>query len=263
LANNNIEFVPEPAKNEPLAFGGGNLAKPAQREKYFKEESNKAAEAHSVDMVLVEAPASAIESCLAELNKNSNDFPSIAVNEDPQPHDRLDAKSIPAKKLAETSNNFRQFSRGNVSASQKDTFDPREYFHSYDFDKTNESAGKGPARDAGFGGEAGTISGVEQDASSFEKRSDKIQLPSEVRRARRIETRGTVNRQAGEPTSAGGRAARIQSSPQAPNRPLSQRKPTGSAEAKVDGNANDLKVLFVFTPEDSPAPSAPPDTRTK
>jgi hypothetical protein len=263
LADNKIEFERQPAKNEPLAFGGGKLAKPAQSEKYFKEELNKAAEAPTVDMVLVEAPAPAIESCLAELNKNTDDFPSIAVNEDPQSHDRFDAKLTPVKKMAETSSNFRQFSRGSVPVTQKDTIDPREYFYSYDFDKTNESAGKGPPRAGGFGGEAGTISGVEQNANSDEKRSDKSQPIPEVRRARRIETLGINNRQAGEVAAATGRAAPIQSSAQAPNQPMSQRKPIGSAEAKIDTSANDMKVLFVFTPEETPAASAPPDNRPK
>jgi anti-sigma factor RsiW len=263
LAVNKIEFVPQPAKNEPLAFGGGKLAKPAQRETYFKEELNKAAEAHAVDMVLVEAPAPTIESCLAELNKNTNDFPSIAVNEDPQVHDRFDAKSTPNKKPAENSTSLSRFGRGSVSASQKDTIDPREYFYSYDFDKANEPVADGSPRAGGFGGEAGTISGVEQNANGEKKRSDKSQPLPEVRRARGTATWRIENRQAGEPASAGGRAARIQSGAQAPNQPTSQRKPAGSAEAQADTSANDLKVLFVFTPEDSPASSALPDTRTK
>ena len=44
---------------------------------------------------------------------------------------------------------------------------------------------------------------------------------------------------------------------------MSQRKPNEQAEAKADNQNNNWKVLFVFTPEETPAPSAPPDNRPK
>ena len=83
------------------------------------------------------------------------------MSEEPQSHDRFDAKSTPTKKLAETSKNLSRFSRGNVPEAQKDTFDPRKYFYSYDFDKPNEPAVNGSPRAGGFGGEAGKIAGAQ------------------------------------------------------------------------------------------------------
>ena len=49
LADNKIEFVPQPAKNQSLSFGGGKLAKPAKSETSLKEQSNKSAESHAVE----------------------------------------------------------------------------------------------------------------------------------------------------------------------------------------------------------------------
>jgi hypothetical protein len=257
LADNKIEFVPQPEKGQPLSFGGGKLPQSVKSESGVNQLS-KNVKAQAVDMVLVEAPAPAIESCLTALNKNSNDFSSIAVSEEPQSTDRFDAKITPSKKLAENSRNLSQFSRGNFPVAQKDAIDPRRYFYSYYFDKANEPAVNGSPRGGGFGGEAGTISGVEHDANG-----DKGQPPPEVRRARSIETWGINKPQSGEPASAGGRAARIQSGAQAPSRPMSQRKPNEEADAKADNENKNLKVLFVFTPEETPAPSAPPDNRPK
>jgi hypothetical protein len=266
LADNKIEFVPQPEKSQPLSFGGRKLPQGAKSESAV-DELSKNAKPQAVDVVLVEAPASAIALCLAALNKNDNDFPSIAVSEEPQSHDRSDAKTIPAKKLAETSQNLSRFSRGSVPVTQKDAIDPRYYFYSYNFDKANEPGVNGSPRAGGFGGEAGATSGIEQDANG-----DKGQPLPEVRRARSIDA-WTINKpQASSepaspglssPKSAGGRAARMQSGAQPPSQPMSQRKPNEEAEAKVDNQNNNLKVLFVFTSKETPTPSASPDNRPK
>jgi anti-sigma factor RsiW len=247
LANNKIEFESQPAKNESRSFGG-LLTKPAQTEGAFKEQSNRAAENRSDEkqMVLVEAPAPAIESFLAGLNKNSNDFLSITVREQPQSLDRFDADST-TKKLSETTNGLSRFSRGSTATAQKDAIDPRYYFHEYDFDEQNEPAANGSPRGGSFGHEA----------------DNKKQAPPDIRRARRIEPWAIENPQPGEVASATGHAVPTQSSAQTTNQPMSQGNSIVSAKTKAGSNTNDLKVLFVITSEETSTPTPPPNDRQK
>jgi hypothetical protein len=278
LADNKIEFVPEPAKNQPAGFNGGKLLNAAKSESAGKEQqSNKLGDNHAVDMVLVEAPAPAIVSCLADLNKNANDFVSIDVREESPSHDRFDVKLTPVKKLAEeTGKNLTRFSRGNVPVAQKD-FDPRLYFFSYELAKPNEPTPSDLPRagGAGPGGPgAADLPAFKHDANGSLALDDQSQPAPGIRRARGIETPDAANRKLGEPasrrlslpTSAGGPIAPTQSgaSGQAEKQPMAQRKPSEEAEAKADAqDNNNWKVLFVFTSEEAPASSAPSDNRTK
>jgi hypothetical protein len=278
LADNKIEFVPEPAKNGPAGFGGGKLLKAAKSESAVEEQRvNKSGDNHAVDMVLVEASAPAIVACLTDLNKNASDFVSIAVSEESSFHDRLDVKTTPTKKLAEEAgNNLARFSRGNSPVAQKD-FDPRLYFYSYESAKPSGStiSGSPGAGGAGPGGPgAADLPAFKQDVNGGVALNDQSQPSPGIRRARSIETPDAANRKLGElpsrrlslPTSAGGPAAPTQSgaSAQTLKQPLSQRAPGEEPEAKADNqDNNNWKVLFVFTPEEASAPSVPPANRTK
>jgi hypothetical protein len=278
LADNKIEFVPEPPKNGPAGFGGGDRLKAGKSESAVKEQqADKSGDNRPVDMVLVEAPAHAIVSCLTDLNKNANDFVSIDVREESPSHDRFDPKLAPTKKLAEeTGKNLARFNRGNVPIAQKD-FDSRLYFYSFELAKPNEppvsdSLRAGGARPAGPG--AGDLLGFKQDASGSLALDDQRQPPLDIRRARGVESLDASNRKLSEPasrrfslpTSAGGPVAPAQSGASTPaaKQPMSQRKPSEEAEAKTDNQDNtSWKVLFVFTPEEAPTPGAPSDNRTK
>jgi Putative zinc-finger len=268
LADNKIEYVSQPAKDQSFSFGGNKLAKRTQSEGEPQEQSNKDAEIHAsqTEMVLVEAPAPAIESCLADLNKNANDFVSIDVNEERPSQDRVDAKSTATKSLAESQQNLSRFSRGAAPEAKENTTDVRKYFYSYDFDKPSEPAVNGSPRAGGFGGEAAKISDAPQDATNNQKWDYKKQPAQDIRRARRIETRGIDNRQAGEVAATSGRAAPAlptQSGAESTNQPMSQRRPTAQPEAKADNENNNLKVLFVFVPAETPAASASDNNRPK
>ncbi len=255
LADNKIEFVSQPAKNQPFSFGGGKLRKPVQSDSESKEQS-KVSQNHAAktEMVLVEAPAPAIESCLADLNKNSNDFLSIAVSEEPLSQDRVDAKSKLIKKLAENETSLSRFNRGAAPIAHDDTIDLYHYY--YDFDKHTDRAANGSQPAGGSAGESSTVSGAPRDASSDEKSKSKDQSRPDIRRARRIETLDVADRQSSEPPSASGRAARTQAGAELAKQPMSQRTLNDGTEFKADKNINQ-KVLFVFTTDETPAPSAP------
>ena len=49
LADNKIEFVPQPAKNQSLSFGGGKLAKPAKSESALRSSRTRLPKTHAVE----------------------------------------------------------------------------------------------------------------------------------------------------------------------------------------------------------------------
>jgi hypothetical protein len=262
LANNKIEFEAQAAKNQSRSFDAF-LANRAQSKTASEEPSNKDSEIHAdnTEVVLVEAPTPAIEACLAELNKNSNDFLSVSISERPQSHDRFDNNSTATKKLPETTKDLSRFSRGSGAIPQKD-IDLRFYFYSYDFDKRSDFSGNGSPRAGDFAPKSDALTAGRPETAA--KASDyKKQSSPNMRRARHIETWAIDKPQSGEPASAGGRADHSGSASATTNQPMSQRNPVGSAEVKADNNANNMKVLFVITPEASPTANPPPGNGTK
>jgi hypothetical protein len=263
LADHQIEFVPQPSKDRSLDFDGGKFIKMPQSTNESKDQSNKDAEtdASKSEKVLVEAPASTIESCLADLNKNMNDFVSIAVDEERQPQDRIDAKSAGTRSPADAPKNLNRFSRGAVPDARENSSDLRKYFYSYDLDKASGVTANGSPR---FGGEATKISDVAKDANGDDKLNYKNRPASDIRRARSITASGIDNRQAGQPAAAGqslpkmaGRTASALpagAGESASNQPMSHLKSDLQSETKSNNENDNLKVLFVFTPEEAQAP---------
>jgi anti-sigma factor RsiW len=263
LAANKIELEPQPAQRQSLSLGGGGIKKLAENDSIAKQLSKKVDD-HAADMVLVEAPPAKIESCLADLNKNSNDFLSVDVNGEPQSRDRSNALSTPSKKLGEDPTNLSRFNRGAAPVAQKDTVDLRSYFYSYEFDKPNELAISGSGGPGGFKSAAEAPPIVQRETNGADTWANKKQPNPDVSRARRIQITSLANPQPGESASAGGRAARIQSGAETMNQPMSQRKLEQQAESKLNNDRNNnWKVLFVFTPEDASASSPPSNNRAK
>jgi hypothetical protein len=266
LAANKIDLEPEPAKGQTLSFGAGKLAKPAESESLAKQRSNKA-EDHAVDMVLVEAPPSKIVSCLADLNKNSNDFLSVSVNEETPSLDRSDAiaTSTPSRKLSVDPTNLSRFNRGAIPQAQKDSVSLHDYY--FKIDKPDESTTSGSAGPGGFKSAAEGPPVAQRNASGVETWAMKKQPGPDISRARRIQITTPTNPQPGEVAAATGRAYRPQAAPaetESTKQVASTRKSGERADAKADNDrTNNWKVLFVFTPEDNPASSPPPDNRPK
>jgi hypothetical protein len=284
LAANNISFVSEPNAKQPVAVGGGRVLKEIKSES--AEKPNKSAESRTTDAVLVEAPPATIEMCLSDLNKNPSDFLSIAVSEPPNAADRFNGKAAPAKKAADATRNFSQFSRGLVPQADKDSFRLYEYYYGFNSPvlapegqprsggdgggiggrtkSVNASGGEAAPTVAGQAGPGfrggpkpgGTVaSGADHDTNDGDSLYFKEgQLP-EVRRARRIESaRFDASASASQSQSL---AARAQSESEALKKPASQRVPAEVAEPKADATNDNLRVLFVFTPEVTSASSAP------
>jgi hypothetical protein len=260
LAENKIEFVPEPENKQSVSISGGRRVVHAKSEIASKTQLNDT-EIHAAEpqMVLVEAPPAAVESCLAELNKNTSDFLSIDVSDQPQSHDRVDAKSPKAKNLKADPTNLSRFSRGATPLVEKEKIDLQKYY--YDFNQPSDAPANLPSRAGGFGGEATPRFGTEQDAISDEKWRYNGQPQSNIRRARSLDSWYGDNRAANEPQSQS-RAAGAQVGEEVTRQPVAPRKRDQSLKDKANKNDN-VKVLFVITPDKTPAPTAPPATPPK
>jgi hypothetical protein len=288
LAANDISVVSEPAAEPSGASSGGKVLKEMKSRSANK--SNQSAEPRAADAVLVEAPWATIESCLSDLNKNSRDFLSISVSELPRAADRFDMKTAPAKQVAEATRNLSHFSRGTTPQTQKDSARLYEYY--YDIDAPRQSgaedqlrAGGGALNDraksvaagggeaSGFAGQGGpgpsdgpgrptdttafATSGADHGGKKGEDRYAVEQRLPELRRARRIESTTTGAAAPSAQPQSQSRAARDQTESEVLKKPMSQRTPAEAAAAKPETNTENMQVLFVFTPESTPASSAP------
>ncbi len=200
LADNKIYFDVQSAKDQPLTIGGGELPKQAETEIAAKSRSKKTDDGQLVEMVLVDAPASNIGSCLASLNKNSDDYLRIDVSEEPQSRDRADDKSMPTKNLGE---NFTRYSRGSVPQGQKDSVTLHD---TYAFDKPNEQTVNGSPPAGGFDFD---VAGQHEANGDSKKWGVARQSNPDIGRARRLQPSGSANRMTDE-FSESGRAYRTQ-----------------------------------------------------
>ncbi len=245
LTNHQIEFV-SPSANKSRVIGG-ELAKPVPDAPEFKLKAAQHAESNAdqTELVLVEAPAQAIQSFLADLNKNATDFPSIAVSEESSQL-LADAKDTSLKHPAEDHSNLSRFNRGLVPNTPQDA---TELFSYWDAGKSQEPATEGAQP-------------TDKATNESVARRLRLSAPSHpnFRHARVREEQG-AQRQLGAATTAGDSAARTQSAIEATT-PQSRRNDTNLAEAEQNKAPNQT-VLFVIIPE-SPAPSGPPtDDRPK
>jgi hypothetical protein len=298
LAANNISFVSEPHAEPTGPFGGGKVLK--EMKTGSADKLNKFADSRAADAVLVEAPRAAIERCLADLNKNSNDFVSVSVSEPAIAADRFDMKTAPAKQAAEVTGSLSHFSRGAAPESQKDSARLYEYYYGVNTpresavhdqlrsgggalnDKAKSVATSGGETAPGFAGQSGpgpsagpgrpapttalAISSADHDAKNGDDRyAIEHQLPT-LRRARQMESTTadapvpSAPSQSQAQSQSLSRSARNQTESAAMKKPSSQRSP---AEAAADASNENMKVLFVFTPASVPAPGTPATNPSK
>lgn len=253
LASHKITVEPQPPKEQPTALSAGRLEDQVESDLAVKQRVDKAAERPDIDAVLVEAPAPAILSCLAGLNKNADDYLGIEVHAEPQPHDRAAATSSYAKKLAD---DLSKYSRGIVPQRQKGSRRGYDDYDRVDLDSLGERAPSGPARGNRFGVEAGG----QHEKASGETSNPKPPQPEGLGRARRVNVSNS-ERVPSDELRASSRAFGGKPQAEAMKSPAPERK---LDESEKSGDANELwKVLFVLSPEDVAVPSAPPANRPK
>jgi hypothetical protein len=225
-------------------------SQPEQRVERLDESAPKLPSTDSVDLVFVEAPTTTIASCLDGLARDDANFVGIQVDESGATEQRLKKKEAPEKKLAE---NLAKYNRGTVSQQQKEI---QRYLYYDEADRNRR------ANDNAYGITLGTANQprsrqYDGERSRFGTLADSIR--SRARRAMTQNESGAYGR-----TAFGGQvgpesAARGPAPAAAPKARVTQED---AKQPASDGEAN-LQVLFVVSPEEPAASSAPAEKSAK
>ena len=254
LASHGIAIESQPPQGQTLAFGLGRFNTSGPKEPAVGRDSTALAWEQSADMILVDAPAQTIESCLAGLNQNSNDYLGIEVDEGPAPRDGANENAATAKKLA---NDLTRYDRGVIPQRQKDSVNRNEYYYHLDLPIERPSAGSSRNRPAG------DMSSVRQEtkgAKAAASADHKMQQVENGGRALRLQSSNADKFQAGEQAvRSGGFGFGGQAADESLKKATSEQKLRVATKSETDY----LRVLFVLTPEDTPPSGAPPENRAK
>jgi anti-sigma factor RsiW len=241
LADNGIAVEPaamlELNKGRPKTYRA--QAESGRQDEQFGKRLS--AETFGCEAVLVEAPPSAIESCMKELNQDAINYVSVSVGES-ETADIVSAREVAGgKKLA---TDLGKYSRGVVSEEYeeyKDAFTRDKAFY-YQFGADGQDT-----RRQSYSGGRGGIAAVEQDAARAPERKSE----SDRGRARRVQPWSVEGRGQLEPSDRS--EALAGNEPQADalkqQAMLRQMKSTASADGE-----NSL-VLFLLCPTEDTAPS--------
>lgn len=194
-----------------------------------------------VDMVLVEAPQSAILSCMAGLRNDTENYAGIEVDQPPTDKDRADTNSESAKKAAD---NLSGFSRGIVPARQKDLLRNQQYYY-----HTNTYGGLSNTQ-RGFEGGLGGANDALKEKVKREPLGRKQASVADQGRARRFVYSDEQSRRGGEAdvereaarSGAEGSSAIAETSPSRQDRKVLAKE-----------EAENMHVLFLVCPDSEAA----------
>lgn len=259
LASQKIDVEPQQAKDQRVNL---DRSSPKQVEGRQGGQSDKSFAGKETDVVLVEAPEHTIESFLDVMNKDSVNFVGIDVDDTNQSRD-LAAFKAPVK--SKSSENLSRFARGAVPQQKNGVADRHEYFLGKPATNTNDdvagfSGGPGGAP-GGAAGRLGAGALAKQKSLGPESADEKSQVSRALGRARRIQTWDSdaplFEKQSQRNRSFGGKQIEEAKKTPAPVRALKEH------EKSTKSGAANLRVLFLFSPEDAATPSAPPADPTK
>ena len=252
LTKNGIQLEESPEEETASGSAGEKLA---EKDNVDRKLDRSAAQNQDVDVVLVEAPPTTIESCLSDLKQDQTNYLGVSVDDSPanvatdKDKSAMDAE-VPAKKLATDLGT--RFNRGTVPPQNLER-GRREYF--YDF-----YAGRGqePTGGRGFGGgEGGKFGGVpkqEQEQARVESLGLKTKEQLGRGRARRFRSWGFEDRKNRDLVIRRGAMADDR---QSTATPLQFGEVQQEIKAPAEAARENLYVLFVLSPEAEP-PAAPP-----
>jgi hypothetical protein len=231
------------------------------RDRYAKDDKKQsnpnllgehAIENQDYDAVLVDASLPKIASCVARLNQDSANFTSVAVEPASPASDRAKTESDSAKKLVES---LRQYNRGAEVQRQKDGASTYEKYYRY-FDEATPEQESPRSLPKAAASSAPTAGPESSGQLSF---GAQRQAAQEQARARRIQLSDSPKTETAAKKPAGGEST--------PGSRLNESKTLSPLAKKVKERAksaaDEVRVLFVFSPEESAAPSAAPAERTK
>ena len=254
LASHGIAIESQPPQGQTLASGAGRLNTSGPKESVVGRYSGTLAREQGADMVLVDAPVHTVESCLAGLNQNSNDYLGVEVDEGPAPRDGTNENAATAKKLA---NDLTRYDRGVIPQRQKDSVKRNEYY--YHLDLPGERPSAGSSRNRPFG-DMSSVQQKTEGAKPAASADHKMQKVENGGRALRLQSSNADKFQAGEQAvRSGGFGFGGQAADESPKKATSEPK----LRVKTKSETDYLRVLFVLTPEDNPPSSAPSENRSK
>jgi hypothetical protein len=250
LGSNRIELEPESQNEERAGGAADDFTKQAEAGRAAgRLEMKLSGGERDVELVLVEAPRPVIESCLKDLNKDSENYPGVEVDETPVGQDRADAKAI-LDKDKKVLTDLSRYSRGIVPQQQKESFSNRYYAYS-DADKDRSKLDFDPRsglRVTDGGQPLQEVELLQRQKKSLDK----------LGRARRLPSSEIENRPAGKPESGGGAGG-----PQRVEDLVETRRAQTKLKTPADAEAANLRVLFVFSPERETPSSAPAEKPPK
>jgi hypothetical protein len=215
-----------------------------------KKESKPTAP-ETTDLVLVDAPASQIRSCLEDLRRDEHNYPAVAVDEDQIANERFAAAGRQDSQLGRE--DWSQYNRGIVSQKQKlQRGADNSLYYSTDegtvsLDRSGDRAGGGPAQQ-NFSFDSGTRNLSENRSRAMRMSSQAVPALQQNAPTQRLDSRRAA-------TSARG-GSTLGTASHAANETVKERE---ELSPQTTGN---VQVLFVLQPSSAaPLVSPPPNEK--
>lgn len=242
LLSNGIDIEAESRGEEERV--GDNVQQPSEADKTAPEFGalKMPQQADEVDMVLVDAPESAVKSCLAGLQKDADNYAGVEVEETADT-DRSKQRAQLEKKLAF---DLGQYNRGMVPQKQKDNFRNQFYYRRTEVRDEAEletAATREPV----------AVASPTQNLSELERVQRRARSPDNRGRAVRFSLSNTENLQRAadnlQQASVGERRSA--------NAPAATPARDGEKLSEGPAAENNLQVLFMLSPAEEAAASTP------
>lgn len=200
-----------------------------------------------VDMVLVDAPESAVNSCLADLQKDADNYASVEVEEAPS----LDRAKRQEQLKEKVATGFGQYNRGMIPQQQKENFRNQFYYQSNEPQqpaKTQAAASAEPVINRQYQLNLQDLRRAQQRAQSSDNRGRALRFSqSNVQ---------NVERSARDSVVSSAETPATQNTPVPPALQIVE----PSTKRLADSN---LQVLFMLSPAVEPAASTPAEKRAE
>ncbi len=249
LVSNGIDIEAEAVGDETRDAGKPVLPnKTDTAARRFSFSDTKAAQANEpVDMVLVDAPESAVKSCLADLKKDADNYAGVEVEETPNAGRAKQQEQLKEK----VGTGLGQYNRGMIPQQQKENFRNQLSYQGVEGQERAKAEGAAsiePANGAPSQLNLQELRRVQQRAQLSDNRGRALRVSQfnaeDLQRAARgQETIGAV-----------------MSLPQNASAPPAQQIAEPATKKLADGN---LQVLFMLSPAVEPAASTPAEKRAE
>jgi hypothetical protein len=250
LISNGISLEAETVGNE--VADAAKVSPALESESAARQFGNMKAAQHTdeVDMVLVDAPESAVKSCLADLQKDADNYASVEVEVTPS-LDRAKQQKQLEEKEEKVVTGLGQFNRGMIPQQQKENFRNQFYYQSnaqQQLAKSEAAASTEPVINKQYQLNLQDLRRAQQRTQSSDNRGRALRFSQSNADNLPLATSGPMATKAGTPAN--------QSVPLPP----AQQNAEPPATKLADSN---LQVLFMLSPAEEAAASPPAEKRAE